>query len=147
MSQKSVACSCVVNFFALNDLASRRICLLVFGVGLVGVRISFSVSLVVDVVSGVFISAEFISVLKSGVFIFSGFGVSWGSRNLLLTRVGEELCICVFVILCCSGAGVFDFGNSGCWASLVGVCGELLFVCVSGIICVSDIIVGSPVRF
>ena len=114
MSHKSVACSYVVNFFVLNNLASRCICLLVFGVGLVGVRISFSVSLVVDVVSGVFISVVFMSVFKSGVFIFSGFGVSWSSRNLLLTKVGEGLCICVFVILCCSGAGVFDFGNSGC---------------------------------
>ena len=45
----------------------------------------FRFSLVVDVVSGVFISGEFISVFKSGVFIFSGFGVSWSSRNLLLT--------------------------------------------------------------
>ena len=36
MSQKSVPCNCVVNFFTLNSLASRRICLLVFGVGLVG---------------------------------------------------------------------------------------------------------------
>ena len=74
-----------MNFFALNNHPSRLICLLVFGVGLVGVRISFSVSLVVDVASGVFISGEFILVFKSGVFIFSGFGVSWSSRNLLLT--------------------------------------------------------------
>ena len=34
VSQKSVVCSWVVNFFALNSLTSRRNCLLVFGVGL-----------------------------------------------------------------------------------------------------------------
>lgn len=84
----------------LNNLASRPICLLVYGVGLVGVKISLSISLFVDVVSG--------------VFILSGFGVSWSNRNLLLTRVGEEICICVFVFSCFSGAGVFDFDISGC---------------------------------
>lgn len=100
ISQKFVACSWVVSFFALNCLASRRSCFLVFGVGLsfflslvVGVKFSLSFSLFVGVVSGMMIS--------------SGFGIFYSSWNLLfVARDGEEKissCCCVMGGSCVSG--------------------------------------------
>ena len=107
--QKFVACSWVVIFFALNCLASRRSCFLVFGAGLsfllslvVGVKFSLSFSLFVGAVSRMMIS--------------SGFGVLCSSWNLLfVARNGEEKissCCCVMGGGCVSGI-IVGSGSDG----------------------------------
>ena len=79
-----------------------------------GVIISFSVSLVVDVVSGVFIYRDCLCRCLNQVclyFLGLGFLEAFGICWLLMLARGF---VFVFVVLCFSVTDVFDFFCSGC---------------------------------